>query len=187
MLNPLRVWLAGVLFTLAALNPSNVVTAAAPKVSFNRDIRPILSDNCFQCHGPDEKRRQGKLRLDLKDQAFASAESGKAAIVAGKIDASELVKRIISTNRDELMPPASSGKQLKPREIELLKQWIAEGAEYQGHWAFITPTRPEEPNVPESLRGWVKNPIDKFVLAKMRAAGLTPAREASKEIGRAHV
>jgi len=169
-------WLA-----LIVLGTTQIAMAAAPKLSFNRDVRPILSDNCFQCHGPDEKQRQGKLRLDQKEHAFAPAESGKAALVAGKIDASELVTRIVTTNADELMPPPSSGKQLKPREIELLKQWIAEGAEYEGHWAFITPTRPTEPTVPTRLQSWPQNPIDKFVLAKMLQAGLTPAKEASRE------
>ena len=166
---------------MSFLVPLNATDAAPPKVSFNRDIRPILSDNCFQCHGPDEKQRQGKLRLDVKEHAFASAESGKAALVSGKVDASELAKRIVATNKDELMPPPSSGKQLKPREIELLKQWIAEGAEYQGHWAFIAPTRPEVPIPTPALKQWPKNPIDNFVLAKMQGVQLTPAKEASKE------
>ncbi len=181
MLIQLRAGFVGALFALTFLLHQHSVDAAAPRVSFNRDIRPILSDNCFQCHGPDEKQRQGKLRLDVKEHAFAPAESGKAALVAGKVDASELVRRIVATDKDELMPPASSGKQLKPREIALLKQWIAEGAEYQGHWAFITPTSPDVPAAPASLKHWAKNPIDQFVLAKMQSNELTPAKEASKE------
>src|SRR5579863_10423713 len=103
--------------------------AAENRVSFNRDIRPILSDNCFQCHGPDENKRQAGLRLDLRAAATKALDSGDVAIVAGKPDASELVRRIDSTDAAEQMPPASSGKKLTPRQIELLKQWISEGAE----------------------------------------------------------
>ena len=118
---------------------------AADRVSFNRDIRPILSDTCFQCHGPDEKQRKAGLRLDLKELALKPAESGTVAIIPGKPAESELVKRLLADDASVRMPPANSGKKITPAQIELLKRWIAEGAEYQGHWAFIPPIRPEVP------------------------------------------
>ena len=153
--------------------------AADVKVSFNRDIRPILSDNCFQCHGPDEHKRQAGLRLDLKDVATKAAESGDIAIVPGKVDASELVKRIVATDADLQMPPPGSGKKLTRQQIELLKRWIAEGAEYQGHWAFLSVQRPALPAVKNEA--WTLNAIDRFVLARLEHEGLKPSAEASRE------
>jgi hypothetical protein len=150
--------------------------AADRQVSFNRDIRPILSDNCFQCHGPDENKRQAGLRLDQRDVATKAAESGDVAIVPGKPDASELVQRIVSTDASLAMPPANSGKKLTTRQIELLQRWIAEGAEYQGHWAFLPVQRPPLPAVRQEA--WVHNPIDRFVLARLEQEGLTPSPEA---------
>ena len=149
------------------------------KVSFNRDIRPILSDNCFQCHGPDEHKRQAGLRLDLKDAATKAGESGHVAIVPGKTETSELIKRIVSLDGDLQMPPANSGKKLTKLQIELLKKWIAEGAEYQGHWAFLPVERPALANVHN--KAWPRNPIDHFVLARQEREGLKPSPEASRE------
>ena len=120
---------------------------AAARVDFNRDIRPILSDNCFLCHGPNDDDRQAGLRLDEMDSALGELDSGSTAVVPGKPDASELVRRITSQDEFERMPPPDSGKALKPAEIELLKRWIAQGAEYAGHWAFVPPARPAMPNV----------------------------------------
>lgn len=153
--------------------------AADGKVSFNRDIRPILSDNCFQCHGPDEHKRQAGLRLDLKDAATKPGESGKTAIVPGKLDASELVARLVTTDVNLQMPPASSGKHLTATQIQLLKQWISEGAEYQGHWAFLPVKRPPLPSVKN--KAWVRNPVDEFILARLESAGLQPSPEAPRE------
>jgi Protein of unknown function (DUF1553)/Protein of unknown function (DUF1549)/Planctomycete cytochrome C len=110
--------------------------AQAGSIVFNRDIRPILSDKCFHCHGFDEKERKGELRLDLRDAALKPAESGAIAIVPGKPDQSELLARVMTTNADDLMPPAKMHKPISKAEAALLKQWISEGAEYQGHWAF---------------------------------------------------
>jgi len=118
---------------------------AAERLSFNRDIRPILSDACFQCHGPDEKQRKAGLRLDVRDIALKPAESGAVAIVPGQPNHSEIIKRVLSTDDSLRMPPANSGKKITPAQIELLKRWIADGAEYQGHWAFIPPVRPAVP------------------------------------------
>src|SRR5476649_1129985 len=117
---------------------------AAEKVSFNRDIRPILSDICFECHGPDVAKVKGGLRLDNKESAMKGGESGPA-IVPGKPEQSEVVKRLTAHDPDDLMPPKKSGRPLKPEQIDTFRRWIAEGAEYQGHWAFIKPERPAVP------------------------------------------
>ena len=153
---------------------------AAEKISFNRDIRPILSENCFYCHGPDAQKQKAELRLDLRDAALKGGESGKAAIQPGKPTESEVIKHILSTDPEEHMPPKKSGKTLKPEQIELLKQWIADGAEYQGHWAFLKPQRPD---VPESGKRKAEsgNAIDAFVYARLEKEKLAPAPEASRE------
>src|SRR5688500_12106965 len=106
------------------------------KIQFNRDVRPILSETCFTCHGPDKSHRKAGLRLDLREEALKSG-----AIVPGKPEASEAIKRIFTTNPDELMPPTDSHKTLTAKQKQTLKQWVAEGAEYQPHWAFIAPTK----------------------------------------------
>ncbi|MBL8829879.1 MAG: DUF1553 domain-containing protein [Planctomycetaceae bacterium] len=153
------------------------VQAAEPplpeKIEFNRDVRPILSDNCFFCHGNDPHQRKADLRLDLRDDAVA-----KQAITPGKPDASSLVARILSTDKDELMPPPASRKQLTPRQKEILKQWVAEGAGYEKHWSFEPPRRAALPMV--KTPSWVRNPIDAFVLAELERAGLQPAPEADR-------
>jgi mono/diheme cytochrome c family protein len=161
--------------------------AGENKVLFNRDIRPIFSDTCFQCHGPDEAKRKAGLRLDTRETAVKPAESGATAIVPGKPEESELVKRLLATDPDDVMPPAKLHKTIKPAQIETIKRWIAEGAEYQGHWAFIPPTRPAVPGsggfpaaggdrnvAPPS------NPIDAFIRARLAKEGLTPAPEADR-------
>src|SRR5687768_11688472 len=126
---------------LCALTP---VATAQEKVDFARDVLPILSDKCFQCHGPDEKARKADLRLDLKDEALRVKSP---VIVAGKSAASELVKRIISTDPKELMPPAKSNKKLTPAQIDTLKRWIDQGATWGQHWAFVAPKRPAVPEI----------------------------------------
>lgn len=158
---------------------STRVSAAADRISFNREIRPILSDACFQCHGPDDKQRKAGLRLDVKESALKSAESGATAIVPGKVDASELLKRLITTDESLQMPPANSGKKITPQQIELIKRWITEGAEYQGHWAFIPPAKPSLPGI-QNPKPETRNPIDAFIRARLEREGLTPAPEADK-------
>jgi hypothetical protein len=159
----------------AATKPGRPMTKT---VRFNRDIRPILSDKCFQCHGPDATQRKAKLRLDSRLTATAPAASGSPAIVPTKPEDSELYRRITSDDADEHMPPAKTGKPLTPLEIKMLKTWIEEGAEFEGHWAFIPPVGPEIP--PVKRAGWVRNPIDAFVLAKLEKEGLAPSPEADK-------
>ncbi len=123
------------------------------RIEFNRDIRPILSDNCFACHGPDEKTRQAGLRLDIAEHARAKLASGSTALVPGKLGESELARRIVAVDPDQQMPPADSGKRLTTRQIELLKRWIEQGAEYQPHWSFVAPRRPMIPQVGHHTAG----------------------------------
>lgn len=152
---------------------------AAP-LDYNRDVRPILSDKCIGCHGPDDKKRDSGLRLDQPETAFAMLKkSGHTPIVPGKPEASEAWKRIISTDPDEVMPPLHSHKTVSPEERAILKRWITEGAKYQKHWAFVAPTRPALPAVKQA--GWAKNPIDLFIQAKLESEGFAPAKEADKE------
>ena len=150
-------------------------TPGEAKIDFNRDIRPILSNNCFFCHGPDEKHRGGDLRLDTRAGAF-NVTDGTAALVPGNLKESALIQRILATDADERMPPADSGKTLKPAEIELLKQWVQQGAAWQEHWAYLKPERAPIPAV--KLASWPRNEIDAFVLSRLEQAGITPASEA---------
>ena len=145
--------------------------------NYSQDIRPILSDNCFACHGPDEKTRQGNLRLDTKEGAF-SEPSGYPVLVPHKPDESELYLRIASEDSSYQMPPADFNKTLTPEQIELIKQWISEGANWEEHWAFSKPDRPAQPIVKNA--DWVKNPIDAFILARLEKEGLTPAKAADR-------
>ena len=145
---------------------------ATGKIQFDRDIQPILSENCYFCHGPDAKHREAGLRLDVE------AAAKQEAIVAGDADKSPLIGRLVSEDVDERMPPPESGKQLTAEQIELLRQWVAEGAEYRQHWAFSPPRRPESPSI--SVR-WGRNPIDAFVLRGLQSAGLAPSGEAAPE------
>ena len=152
---------------------------ARAKVDFNHEVRPILSENCLKCHGFDEKERKAGLRLDVREDALKPAKSGEHAIVPGKPDASELVRRLITDDEDDHMPPVKSGKQLTAAQIRTLKQWIAEGAEYQAHWSFVTPSRPESPHLKQTK--WPRNDIDRFILARLEKEKLRPSPEATKE------
>jgi mono/diheme cytochrome c family protein len=157
-----------------------IPATADEKVNFNRDIRPILSDNCFQCHGPDEKKREGGLRLDAREHALKGGESGEAGILTDDPAKSALLRRVVSTNADERMPPKSTGKTLTKQQIALLERWIKEGAEYEGHWSFQRVERPAVPEVTE--RGWSQHPIDRFLYARLQKEKLAPSPEATKEI-----
>ena len=149
-------------------------------VQFNRDIRPILSENCFACHGPDEAKRMTSFRLDNELGAETTLSGGRKAIVPGDPGGSELFLRVSASDRTRRMPPAAMGHDpLTDREIGLLRQWIEEGAQWQGHWAFLPPRRPAVPAVEHP--GWPVNPVDSFVLHRMRAAGLEPSAPASRE------
>lgn len=150
---------------------------AEPKLSFNRDIRPILSNHCFQCHGPDEKTRKGDLRLDTEDGAFADL-GGHKAIVRGKPGDSELMRRIVGAAPGKAMPPKKTGKVLSKTEIDTLKRWIEQGAPYARHWSYLKPERPALPTVKDNA--WPKNPIDFFLLARLEKEGLKPAPAADR-------
>ena len=147
-----------------------------PVIEFNRDIRPILSENCFACHGPDEKERKAKLRFDRPEEAFKPAKSGELAIVPGDPAKSKLIERIITHDPDEVMPPPKTGKKLTAPQVNLLTRWIAEGAKWQNHWAFAKPERPPLPLVEK--KHWPRNEIDYFVLAKLEKEGLQPSPDA---------
>jgi hypothetical protein len=148
--------------------------AAEQALGYNRDVRPILSDNCFACHGPDKGNRKAKLRLDLREDAIA-----KEAFVPGKPDESELVKRLFTTNEDDVMPPADSHKKLSTAQKDILKRWVAQGAVYEPHWSFIAPKRPAVP-VLANRRTKITNPIDAFILAPLEAKKIQPSPEADR-------
>ncbi len=147
-------------------------------VNFSRDIHPIFSDNCFQCHGPDEKARKAKFRLDTKEGAFR-LKDGKTVIVPGKSAESELFRRITTGDPDDLMPPPESNHKLTPKQIDLIKVWIDEGAKWGRHWAFNPIESPRPPRTKNQR--WPVNEIDRFVLARLEQEGLRPAAEADRE------
>jgi Protein of unknown function (DUF1549)/Protein of unknown function (DUF1553)/Planctomycete cytochrome C len=148
------------------------------KIQFARDILPILSTHCFTCHGPDAKLQKAGLRLDLLETATKKLKSGNRAIVPGNVKESELLARIFSEEESERMPPKNAKLRLQDAEKELLKRWVEEGAEYQRHWAFVVPQRPPLPGVKN--QAWVRNPIDRFLLARMEKEGLQPSPEADR-------
>lgn len=165
--------LLSVLYSIGALVlGSEVVTADESKVDFQRDIRPILSDKCFHCHGPDEEDREADLRLDVAKSALESA------IVPGNPDESEVIIRIISDDPEAVMPPTDSGKSLTKDEVELLRRWVAAGAEYRTHWAFTSPVRPPVPVTGEG--NWIRNPIDAFIQTRLNSEGLSPSPETDR-------
>jgi len=151
----------------------------AQKVDFNFQVAPILSDKCFNCHGPDPRMRKAGLRLDTKEGAFGTTKAGDHAIVPGNLDASELFWRITAEDQTERMPPKSLGRSLSPEEINLLKRWIEQGAEWNAHWSFLPPVAAPAP--PVKNPNWPRNALDRLVLARLNAEQLTPAPEASKE------
>jgi hypothetical protein len=146
------------------------------KIDFSRDVRPILSDKCYQCHGPDEKVRKAKLRLDTRDGILATS------VVPGRPSTSELYTRVTASPDDaSAMPPHKTGKKLTSREVSILKQWIEEGATFSAHWAYVKPARPAVPPAPDpKAAAWVKNPIDNFILARLQSERLTPSPEAER-------
>ncbi len=147
-------------------------------VDFNRDIRPILSDNCFTCHGPNEGDRQANLRLDIKEGGAFDPRDGYRVIVPGSSAESRLYQKISAKDEAERMPPVMSGRTLTTKQIELIREWIDQGARWETHWAFATPQRPLAPEVKNQR--WPRNEIDRFVLARLEREGLKPAHEADK-------
>jgi mono/diheme cytochrome c family protein len=164
------------LITAVVLAQSAAAGADRP-IDFSRDIRPLLSENCFACHGPDQEQRKAKLRLDTREGAFADRD-GHPVITPGDGAKSELIKRLVTTDPDDLMPPAKTGKKLSPAQIELLTRWIDEGAKWDLHWAFQKPVRPPLPSV--ANESWPRNEIDHFILQKIEAENLEPRPETDK-------
>ena len=150
--------------------PMTSARQSSRRIDFNRDIRPILSDKCFACHGPDATAKKIKLRLDSEAAATTDLGRGRRAVVPGDVEKSVLVQRITHSDETMRMPPVDSGRKLSAAEIELLTEWIRQGARWQQHWSFVTPTRPALPKVQNTA--WPKNAIDYFVLARMEAANV---------------
>jgi hypothetical protein len=166
---------------LLAAIPCLAIALATPPapVDFNRDVRPILADRCFGCHGPDEAKRKAGLRLDTAEGAAAALKSGHRAIVPGKVDESEAAARIRSADPDEVMPPPELKRPLTDAEKDVLRRWIEQGAEYRPHWAFVAPVAPAIPS-PGLTNDWARDPIDSLVRARIEAAGLAPEPEADR-------
>ncbi len=166
-------WTGVTLFVTLGLCSAQVKPAKAPPpVDFQRQIRPILSDFCFHCHGPDKGTRMAGMRLDTKDGALTLRKSG-TPIVPGKAAESLVYQRISNPDATKRMPPEYAHKTLTPEQVETVRRWIDEGAPWKEHWAFIAPVRPAPPKVVQ--RTWVANPIDNFILAELEKKGLAPA------------
>ena len=182
--NPFAVLLAPALlltatFVLADHGMMNAEKTVPTKIDFNRDVRPILSENCFACHGPDANKRFSGLRLDTPEGAMLKLASGHFAIKPNDAKGSQALDRITLKADNPLhMPPPNSNKTLTPVQVEILKKWVAQGAKYAVHWAYATPVRPSIPSVKKSA--WVRNPIDNFILARLEAEGVKPSPEADK-------
>ena len=145
---------------------------------FNREVRPILSRNCFKCHGPDDKVRKAGLRLDVPGEGLKILKSGKRPIVPGDVAKSELVARLFQKDPDEQMPPPATKLSLSAQEKETLRRWVAAGAKYDTHWAFVPPVPAPLPKI--KAKTWPKNPIDRFVLARLESLRLKPAPAADR-------
>ncbi|MEM7235455.1 MAG: PSD1 and planctomycete cytochrome C domain-containing protein, partial [Planctomycetota bacterium] len=164
---------SSIAFTMLFVSASPVAA-----VDFDLEVRPILSDACFPCHGPDEGTRKAKLRLDVRDGLF-SVRDGRRIVAPSDLASSELIRRVKAKGSGDVMPPADAGRQLTDAEIETLEQWVKEGGVWQDHWAYRTPVKAELPAVRQ--RAWPRNAIDHFVLAKLESSGLAPSLEASAE------
>lgn len=174
------VMLAMLLLTTAPRASASAPTGStlAPPVNFTRDIRPLLADACFACHGPDDKQRMAGLRFDTREGAFAKA----GVIVPGNAAASRLIQRLTAEDADLRMPPAHTGRALTAAQIDLLRRWIDEGAKWETHWAYLPPERPELPPVSRQSvdKSWARNAIDLFILSRLEREGLTPSPEADR-------
>ena len=147
----------------------------ADEISFARNVRPILSDKCFHCHGPDEATREADLRLDQQASMLADRD-GNPVIKPGNLDHSELIHRVMSNDEHQIMPPPEMKKPLSPEEIDILKKWVTSGAKWSKHWAFEKPVRHKTPSV--KRKDWATNWIDQFVLARLEKEGIQPAADA---------
>jgi hypothetical protein len=171
------IWICCLLFSCNS-DPQTEAIDLPEQISFNFDIRPILSDNCYVCHGPDSSTRQAELRLDLREVAIHKLADGKSAIVPGNWKKSELIRRVTSTDPELMMPPPEMKRQLNKREIALLKRWIDEGANWEPYWAFIPPSEPQVPSVDQ--KQYINNQIDNFLVQRLESKALEPAQVADK-------
>jgi hypothetical protein len=162
---------------LAGLVAAPPTHGADPIVEFNRDVRPVLAENCYACHGPDAARRKAKLRLDTQEGAFADL-GGRRAVVPGDVVTSELLQRIAAEEDDRRMPPPRTGRSLTSAQAETLRRWVEQGAKWESHWSLIAPRRPALPQVRNA--SWSRNPIDRFVLDRLESAGLPPSAETDR-------
>ena len=170
------------LILIVAMNGVRTLLAAeltaVPRVEFNRDIRSILSDKCFTCHGPDSAKRQAGLRLDMRESAVAERDGGTRAFAPGSSSSSESLRRVMSADPEEVMPPPNSGAKLSPREIDLLKRWLDDGAVYQPHWSFLAPRATVPPTTEQSAAA--RGPVDQFIRAQLDRERLFAAPEADR-------
>lgn len=165
--------LVAVAMLVAAASP-----AAEPPPDFAREVRPILASHCFKCHGPDDKARKGGLRLDVPEGALAAGDSGTVALVPGRPDESEVIRRLLTDDPDDLMPPPAVKHPMSAAETEIIRRWVAAGARYEKHWAYVPPRQAPIPSVQNT--SWPRTAIDHFVLARLEAEGLSPAPEADR-------
>ena len=175
----LRQWIGWLVVLLVGSGGGQLFADEPAKIDFNFQIRPLLSDRCFRCHGPDSAARKAKLRLDTREGTFKPLDDGWAVVAPGHPDKSEMIRRIFTDDEDDHMPPPDSHLKLTDTEKELLKRWVAEGAEYKSHWAFI-PVGKVKPPTPANTKR-VHNPIDSFVLSRLETENLQPAPQASRE------
>ena len=179
--NMLHSWIRSAILGLigvCTVHAASETSTSVQSVQFNRDIRPIFSENCYACHGPDKNKRKAGLRLDRKEDALKEQDSGDFAIVPGEPSKSRLLDLVSTSDEDDRMPPIKAGKHLTEAEIGLLRTWIQEGAIWQEHWLYMPLVRPSRPNVANTA--WPLNPVDHFVMARLEAQGLQPSGEADK-------
>jgi hypothetical protein len=166
------------LFAGAVAQDLKLKDSTPDRIQFNRDIRPLLSEYCTKCHGSDAKNRKGNLRFDSREGLFSEIEKGRFAVVPRDLEKSELWKRISTTDREDVMPPVKSGKKLSRAQIDIFKRWLQQGAEWQGHWAFLAPEKQPLPKTRDAA--WRRTSIDSYILARLEEEGLKPSPEADR-------
>src|SRR5215472_17337587 len=156
-----------------------IAASAHGEIRFNRDIRPIMAETCFRCHGPDKNSRMAGMRLDIRDEALKPTKSGITPIVPGDPDHSEIIARVFAANPARIMPPNYAHKELTAAQKDTIRRWVAEGAKYEGHWAYQPVKRPAVPEIDKPAAP-IRNPIDNFIQARLAREGITPSPEADR-------